>query len=117
MQDPTQKPQTENIELRITGPQKKKKAVLRELRKYGYVDMSDCIPWRELFPELEVEPEYSIILRAARNRADLTQVELSEKTGIAQAHILRMENGKQEIGKDQAKRLSRVLDLDYRVFL
>jgi ribosome-binding protein aMBF1 (putative translation factor) len=117
MQDPTQKPHTKNIELRITGPKKKKKVVLRELRKHGYVNTSDCIPWRELFPELEVKPEYSIILRAARNRAGLTQVELSEKTGIVQTHILRMENGTLEIRKDQAKRLSEVLDLDYRVFL
>ncbi|MFO7718684.1 MAG: helix-turn-helix transcriptional regulator [Desulfohalobium sp.] len=68
--------------------------MLRDLKKHGYVDTSDSVPWRELFPELEDEPEYSVILRAARNRAGLIQVELSEKSGIAQSHLSSMENGR-----------------------
>lgn len=32
----------------------------------GYVDTSDSVPWRELFPEFEDKPEYSVILQAAR---------------------------------------------------
>ena len=117
MQARTKKPHTETVDIRITGPKDKKADVLRELQKHGYVDTSDSVPWRELFPELEDEPEYSVILRAARNRADLTQVELSEKTGIAQSHLSSMENGKLEIGKDRAKRLAEVLNVDYRIFL
>ena len=117
MQARTKTPHTDTVDIRITGPAEKKAEVLRDLKKHGYVDTSDCAPWRELFPELKDEPEYSVILRAARNRSGLTQIELSEKTGIAQSHLSSMENGKLEIGKDRAKRLTEVLDLDYRIFL
>lgn len=117
MQEPTKTPPTETVDIRITGPKWKKEAVLQDIKKHGYVDTSDCISWQELFPELEGEPKYSIALRGARNKEGLTQVELAEKTGIPQGHISSMENGKKEIGKERAKRLAEVLNIDYRVFL
>ena len=36
---------------------------------------------------------------------------------IPQRHISEMENGKRTIGKEMAKRLSKVLHTDYKVFL
>ncbi len=77
----------------------------------------DSIPWRELFPEFEGEPDYSIALRGARDKTGLTQIELSKLTGIPQGHISKMEKGKLAIGKERAKRLAEMLKIDYRVLL
>ncbi len=117
MQVLTKRHHTETVDIQITGTKDKKEDVLRDIKKHGYVDTSDSIPWRELFPEFQDEPEYSVMLRGARDKAGLTQVELSEKTGIPQGHISQMENGKMEIGKEQAKRLANVLNVNYRIFL
>lgn len=107
----------ENIELHFTGPEEKREEAIRLMRDIGYVDTSESIPWRKAFPELEQEPFYSIALRGARTREDMSQAELAEKTGIPQSHISQMENGKLEIGKDRAKRLGEVLNMDYRLLL
>ena len=48
---------------------------------------------------------------------NLTQKELSDRIGIKQVHISQMENNKRPIGKEMAKRFSKVLYVDYRVFL
>ncbi len=61
--------------------------------------------------------KYSVALRGARKKQGLTQKELAELSGIPQSHISNMENGKMEIGKERAKRLGKVLDVDYRIFL
>jgi plasmid maintenance system antidote protein VapI len=38
-------------------------------------------------------------------------------TGIHRRHISEMENGKRPIGKENAKKLAKVLNADYRMFL
>jgi transcriptional regulator with XRE-family HTH domain len=47
----------------------------------------------------------------------MTQKQLSEISGIPQSHISAMENGRVSIGKDRAKRLAEVLNINYRIFL
>lgn len=47
----------------------------------------------------------------------MTRKQLAELTGIAQHHISEMENGKRPIGKDTARKLAAVLNINYRVFL
>jgi len=117
MREHTKKRHTEKIELRFTGPKAKREEAVEALRKLGFADVSDTIPWREAFPELEREPSYSIALRGARTKEGMSQSELARRTGIPQSHISMMENGKMEIGKERAKRLGEALDLDYRLFL
>ncbi len=56
-------------------------------------------------------------LRLYRQRADLTQVELADKTGIRQHHLSEMENNKRVLGKANAKKLAKVLDCDYQKLL
>lgn len=56
-------------------------------------------------------------LRAYRNREGLTQIQLTELTGIPQHHISEMENGKRSIGKERARRLADALHCDYRQLL
>ena len=58
-----------------------------------------------------------VILTGARYREGFTQKELSKLTGIPQAHISAMENSKRSIGVIIAKKLAKVLNTDYRVFL
>ena len=51
-------------------------------------------------------------IREARKRAGLTQVQLSEATGIDQASISRMENGKQGITLEYLKRIAQALGVE-----
>ncbi len=87
------------------------------MRKNEYCDESDSVPWRQAFPGLDETNEAGQCLAGARYREELTQRELSEKTGIPQRHISEMENGKRPIGKKTARKLGEILDVDYRVFL
>lgn len=78
----------------------------------------DFIPAEKIFPNL-ADPEKlpGIALRAARLRADLTQVGLAMKIGCEQADISKMESGRIPIGKTRAKKLGTALGINYRVFL
>ena len=51
-------------------------------------------------------------IREARKRAGITQVQLSEATGIDQASISRMENGRQGITLAYLIRIARALGVD-----
>ncbi|MBI1388716.1 MAG: helix-turn-helix domain-containing protein [bacterium] len=79
--------------------------------------VSDTIPWREAFPEMTPEQEPGIVLRGMRYMEGFTQGELSKMTGIARRHISEMENAKRTIGKENAKKLAKALNTDYRLFL
>jgi len=57
------------------------------------------------------------VLKGARLRLELTQKNLAEKTGIEQADLSKMENGKISIGRERAKRIAKVLNVDYRILL
>ena len=58
-------------------------------------------------------PEYDIIqaMIDARKKLDLTQKELSEKTGITQADISRIENGTRNPSLNMMKRLAEGLGM------
>jgi predicted transcriptional regulator len=64
----------------------------------------------EVFPEY-LGKESQVTLRAYRTRENLTQKELSARTGISQHHISEMENGKRPIGKERARKLAEALGL------
>ena len=73
-------------------------------------------PWKYSFPSLQ-ENETGAYLAGARHREGLTQRQLAEQSGIPQRHISEMENGKRPIGRENAKKLSAVLNVDWRAFL
>ena len=107
----------ETIELRVVGPAKKRTAAFNALRKLGFEEIADSIPWREAFPDL-VDPDVpGVCLRGARKKEGLTQEELAERTGIPQRHISEMENAKRPIGKKNAVLLAKAVDVSYRIFL
>ena len=63
------------------------------------------------------ETKPAVVLRGARGRENMTQQQLAEATGIPQRHISEMENSKRGIGKDNAQKLAKALNTDYRLFL
>jgi ribosome-binding protein aMBF1 (putative translation factor) len=116
----TKKPRIEKIELRFTGPAKKKADAISALTKLGFKparqEADKAGTWRDSFPELAGNAT-GVYLAGARNREGLTQRELADRSGIPQRHISEMENGKRTIGKKNARVLAKVLNADYRVFL
>ncbi len=116
MQAHTKKRRTEAIELKFIGPVSNLNRALEAMKSLGFVDASDYVPWREAFPKFAGN-EVGSVLRGARLKEELTQVQLSERVGIPQRHISEMENGKRPIGKEMAKRLGAALNIGYKVFL
>ena len=105
------------IEMTFVGPKTKRADAIRMLKPLGFTEVSDSIPWREAFPDFDEDNSPGTCLAGARNKEDLTQSELSKLTGIPQRHISEMENNKRPIGKNNAKKLSEALGVDYRLFL
>ena len=75
------------------------------------------VRWRQAFPDLKDEDMPGLHLKAPRHNAGLTQMTLSERTGIPQRHLSEMENGKRPIGKKTAGILAPVLAIDYRLLM
>ena len=73
-------------------------------------------------PEVKAEydalqPEYDIIqaMIDARNYLNITQKELSERTGITQADISRIENGTRNPSLNMVKRLAKGLVMQLKI--
>lgn len=62
-------------------------------------------------------PQGAVMLRGLRNREGITQTELGKLLDVEQTNISQMELGKRQIGKQIAKRLAKVFNTDYRLFL
>ncbi len=65
----------------------------------------------------DLEPEFDIIqaMIDARKQQHLTQKELSERTGITQADISRIENGTRNPSLDMLKRLARGMGMQLKL--
>jgi len=119
MLERTRKPSTDAVTLAFTGPAGQKNEALKAMLDLGFSvnrDSEGAVPWSEALGYSEGEVP-GVCLRGARYREDMTQAELSEKTGIPIRHISEMENGKRTIGKAMAKRLGEALNVGYRIFL
>src|SRR6056297_2021248 len=114
MQEHTKKSHIDTVELHFIGPVNKQKEASELLKKLGFQDVSDSVPWRAAFPDINEHSLPGISLAGARGKEGLTQVQLSELTGIPQRHISEMERGKRSIGKKTAKLFSKALNIDYR---
>ena len=117
MQARTKKPPIETIELRLIGPIVNIASAVEVLKPLGFVDTSESVPWREAYPECSEAQLIGKALAGVRYREGLTQIALSNLTGIPQRHISEMENGKRPIGKKMAKRLGKALNIGCKVFL
>lgn len=127
MQGHMKKPHTEEVSMTFTGPIAMMEQALETMRSLGFEaeeqlvrnqEVEGSIPWRESkhFKEIEDNPP-AAFLSGARYREGLTQVELSERSGIPRRHISEMENGKRPIGKTNARKLAEILHIDPRRLL
>lgn len=127
MQGHMKKPHTEEVSMTFTGPVAMMEQALETMRSLGFESAEQLalkqqgegsISWREskYFTEIE-DNSPAAFLSGARYREGLTQVELSERSGIPRRHISEMENGKRPIGKANAKKLAEVLNIDPRRLL
>ena len=76
--------------------------------------------WRLPRPVQDLIDAYTLpgaSLRGARRKEGISQTALAAKLKIPPSNISEMESGKRPIGKKMARRLSKVLKIDYRVFL
>ncbi len=106
-----------DVTLSFTGPIDMKRKAVDLMRSMGFTTDQGGIPWRTAFPEF-AENEKGTILKGARLREELTQKQLSEKTGIPQRHISEMETGKRQAGRKRAEILAEALNMaDYRLLL
>lgn len=60
-------------------------------------------------------PRDAINLKAAREKAGLSQVSLAKKTGIDRSNLVAYEKGRKRIGKKVARKLGAVLNTDPRL--
>ncbi|MBS0621520.1 MAG: helix-turn-helix transcriptional regulator [Verrucomicrobia bacterium] len=83
------------------------------LQKYGQVE---SLPWETLAKDRIAKYKKSgLALRGARYREGLSQKELSKRTGISQENISKMENGQRVVGEKVAKKLAKVLHIDFEL--
>jgi ribosome-binding protein aMBF1 (putative translation factor) len=101
----------------MVGPGENRHKVIEAAKSLGFVFVEESLPWREALPEVTDENLPGIALVGARTKEGVTQRRLAELTGIPQRHISEMENSKRTIGKERAKKLANVLNVNYKVFL
>ena len=76
------------------------------------------IPWKDAAKELFGHASSPALnLRGLRNREGLSQTELGRAIGVEQSNLSKMERGERQIGVKVAKRLEKLFDIDYRLFL
>jgi ribosome-binding protein aMBF1 (putative translation factor) len=99
---------------------KKVNAFLKELDN----PKSEIDPWDEATPwevlskdRLEKYKKSGIVLRGARYREGMSQVELAKKSGVHQNEISKIENGKRGVGEKVAHKLADALNINYLLFL
>jgi ribosome-binding protein aMBF1 (putative translation factor) len=117
------RPTEKQLEVRFRGTPAEVGKLRRVAQSMGVKDVSGWhLEEREFYQLEELAPEMiwnrgGVCIRGARGKEGLTQKQLSALTGIAQHHISEMENGKRPIGKETARKLAAVLNVDYRIFL
>ena len=112
------RPTDEMVTLRLRVHRSNTERIKRFITSIEAETKGEPRPWREVLNELRPDDTVpSAVLRGSRVKEGLTQVQLSEMTGIPRRHISEMEHGKRTIGKETAKKLGKALTCDYRVFL
>lgn len=86
------------------------------LEKLSSPANEESVDWKILSEDrIQKYKKAGIILRGARYREDISQKKLAEQSGVNQNEISKIENGKRTVGEKVAKRLAKVLNIDYRL--
>ncbi len=96
-------------------PTSKIKPILASLKDYS----DEALPWRN-FAAARIKAaggESAHMVRSSREIAGMTQTELAKRLGMPQANVSQVETGRRSVGKTLAKRLAKIFNVDYRVFL
>ena len=121
-----------NMELKLDNrvysfkhvPNKLIESVIESLREFQ--DDQDVVSWREteILKEdlasiggIPAYRESAMMLKAARLKSGLSQVQLAQKLGTKQNNVSMMENAKRAIGKRTAMKLGKIFNTGYKVFL
>lgn len=116
MQEHMNAPLTETVILSFDVPSTRVDEAIKTMAEMGFKKTPDSVPWREVLAYGDVNMP-GINLAGARYKEGLTQTQLANKTGIPRRHISEMENGKRTIGKQNAHKLGKALDIDPRLLL
>jgi DNA-binding XRE family transcriptional regulator len=106
-----------SVELHFRGPIANSTKAVAVLKLLGFVGASYSGPRIRTSSKCYEREHSGKRLAEVRSQRGLTQVRLSELTGILQCNISRMENGKRGISREMAMRLGKALDVGYRTFL
>ena len=81
-------------------------------------EKKETVGWREAFSkEIEDLGESALALKGARAKENMTQKKLAHLLGTSQVYISQLENGRKEINKHLAKKLEKIFNINYKVFL
>ena len=105
-----------NMMFVVSCPVSDVKFIKQYLEKHGCVCIDDRQEWLDA-KGLFAERTPANMLIGARGKESITQIQLAELTGIPRRHISDMENGRRPIGKQNAAKLGKALNVNYRVFL
>ncbi len=92
-------------------PTKEAKAILSLVKSVKKAHaMEDSVSWDKVYSDSYGDtPRWAVSLRGARSKENMSQKELSKKTGIPVTTISKYENGGREISEKQAKKLAKAL--------
>ena len=81
-------------------------------------DKKNFISIDDVFGHLtEKSGEPGVLLKGLRYREGLSQIEFAKQLNISQTNLSAMENGRRSFGKEIAKRIATIFEVDYRIFL
>lgn len=99
-------------------PKSTAKSVMDLLGPYAHDDEERVVSAADvLADEYARAGKAATVLRGYRTRDGLTQQRLAVLLGCTQGDVSAMENARRPIGRAMARKLARIFETDYRVFL
>ncbi len=88
------------------------------LAKHQINEDPEAKEWEALAKKrIEKYSKVGLVVRGARFREGMSQMQLAKKTGINQNNLSKIENGKRQVGLNVAKNLAKALKIDYHLLI
>ena len=76
------------------------------------------LDWREAMADyIGDSSDSAILIRNYRKEKKLSQVKLAKLVDVDQSLISKIENSEMDVSKKLARKLAKIFDVDYRIFL